>query len=434
MPAARDVLVGCWVTVVAAVAFVCVPAIALGRARGREAWWPECFGGCCWTLLTAIVVVPALATFHLFNWATAALIPFVWPAALWVRRHRGAPGAEFRNACRTLTLAVFDDDAIAAAADAGATLRLAVPMVAAAGAVIFWTALREARLTSAADYTALWHTQQLMAGGQLVTDPIAALAALLSRLSALEPAEVMRFMRPLALFGMVLGVARLVSEVGEGQSPAVAASVGIAVVLPGGAEFPSACAALTVAIGVALVGGVAAAVTSMHRRDRWHVLAAGSLCAIAVASMNPSARASATIEYDSAARQVLSIARTFKAGEWAIVAPPIHRVQVANPSAVIPLADFLRRYGARAASPDFRVDLPVRNLFVFVEKMPLAPTPAASADLPFADTAAAYRLQNARAKLERDALQWSEAYRRSHVGVTIAFEDATLRVYRLRLR
>ena len=110
-------------------------------------------------------------------------------------------------------------------------------------------------------------------------------------------------------------------------------------------------------------------------------------------------------------------------------------MRLASPAALIPLDDFLRRYSDRAGAPDFRIDLPVRDLFVFVEKQPLHPTPTvALSDLPFSETAAVYRLPNARAKLERGALAWCEAYRHSHVGATIHYEDAAVRVYRFRLR
>jgi len=207
------------------------------------------------------------------------------------------------------------------------------------------------------------------------------------------------------------------------------------VALPGHPGFASAAAALAAAFGVAIAATAAAAFECVHRRDRWHIAAAGVACALALASTTAAARASAVIEYDAEARQVLAIARTFHAGEWAIVAPPIHRVQISNPVGVIPLADFLRRYDGRAASGAFRIDIPVRDVFVFVEKTPLRPAEVeALAQLPFGASAAVYRLPNARARLERAALQWCEEYRSAHAGVTTAYEDDTLRVYRLHLR
>jgi hypothetical protein len=43
-----------------------------------------------------------------------------------------------------------------------------------------------------------------------------------------------------------------------------------------------------------------------------------------------------------------------------------------------------------------------------------------------------YWLPNGRAHLERRALQLCEAYRRSHAGVEVYYDDANIRVYRIR--
>src|SRR5665213_3234890 len=100
-------LVECWTACVTIVALAVLPALALGRARGRTTWWPELLAGTAWSMLATIGAVPVLGAMHLFNWATALLVPLGWPLALWLYRYRGAPWAEFRMLCRRLTLRVL---------------------------------------------------------------------------------------------------------------------------------------------------------------------------------------------------------------------------------------------------------------------------------------------------------------------------------------
>ena len=86
----------------------------------------------------------------------------------------------------------------------------------------------------------------------------------------------------------------------------------------------------------------------------------------------------------------------------------------------------------RAADSRFRFDVGGRELFVFVEKKPLSIDPETTVTrAAYAMSVDPYWLPNARARLERRALQLCEVYRRAHTGVTVYYEDANLRVYRI---
>src|SRR5204863_7569897 len=137
--------------------------------------------------------------------------------------------------------------------------------------------------------------------------------------------------------------------------------------------------------------------------------------------------------YDAAARPALASAQTFGAGAGAgvvVAAPPEQRVELPVARQFLPLADFVRRFADRAAQRTFRFDVPGRRLFVFVEKMPLrVSAEAALAPVGYAPVAYPYRLLNARASLERSALETCEAYKRTHAGVSVRYEDADIRIY-----
>jgi hypothetical protein len=427
-----DFLLGLWIVAVAAIAFAVVPALTLGRPAGRTAWWPDVLAGVVWTVLAVIVLVPVLAALHLLNWATALLVPLAWPIVLWLYRYRGAPVGAFRALCRRTTLSVLmwmkqpptAHDAIAQprrsqrAPTPLFSARSAVSAVAliAAAALLFWTTARELRFSSPADYDVLAHTRAMLAGGHWIADPAASLAAVLSRVAAVDPMQALRFLRPLTAPGSIVAAA-----------------------LPN-VSLNAACAwtAVIAAVLLALV-----AVQGVHRRDRWHVVAAGAVAAlsfsaagrtgIGAADAVGSAGTGGYVEYDAAPRQALNIARDFADRPWAIVAPPEQRVEIGDPRRFIALAEFVRRFGDRAGDRRFRFDVPGRDLFVFVERTPLhVPPGAALAPGRYSSSlspGAAYWMPNARVRLERQALELCERYRRSHARAAVYFEDANLRVY-----
>src|SRR5918911_1744776 len=172
-----DALLGSWVIAVTVFAFGVIPGLAFGRAPGRRSWLPEMLGGCVWSVLVTVIIVPVLALGHLLNWVTAVLVPFAWPAILWLYRSRRAPGAEFRALCRRRTLqllAAFSPARKAPSDDIGhrQAVRRVIGIMAVAAAACELSA-RELRLASPADYDTLAHVRGLFAGGGGVLGPFA---------------------------------------------------------------------------------------------------------------------------------------------------------------------------------------------------------------------------------------------------------------------
>jgi hypothetical protein len=362
--------------------------------------------GTAWSTLAVILLVPLLAKLRLLNWATAVLMPLAWPLSLWLYRNRGAPSGAFRALYRHVTLQVLTRHWRPFRLRVG-WRHARVGAAAAAAAVVYCQAARELRFTSPTDYDTLAHTRGILAGGQWVVDPAASLAALISRLASVDPMQALRFLRPLTWPGSVVASAI--------QAPTLNAAYAWTAVLA----------------GVVLA---ALAVNAVHRRDPWHVIAA---CAIAMSAFAArGARAGeggGYVEYDAAARQALRIVETFKPAQWMIAAPLEQRVELPEPHRFVSLADFVRRFRDRAGDRQFRFDVAGRDLFVFVEKKPLRVEPqTALVSVSYATAADPYWLPNERANLERRALALCEAYRRSHSGVSIHYDDANIRVYHIR--
>jgi hypothetical protein len=137
------------------------------------------------------------------------------------------------------------------------------------------------------------------------------------------------------------------------------------------------------------------------------------------------------VEPDSAARQALALKQSHVGGRWALVGAQELRIQIGPAIPVIDLQDFVSRYGASAGAAHFRFDLPADRVYVFVEKRSmLAPRTGLSrrdAEL----NRAVYRIPRLRSDLQRAALELCEAYRRSHAGVSVHYEDEDLRIYSL---
>jgi hypothetical protein len=401
----RDVLLGLWIAGVTIGAFGVLPAAAIGRPARTLGWWPMCVAGAAWSTLATLVLVPVLSALHLFNWVTALIMPLVWPIALWLYRHRGAPSGGFRALCRQLTLRVLTWHRPAS----WPRLRLPAGTLAALGgiAILYVLAARQLRFGSPDDYDTLAEVRTLLAGGQWVVAPFACVAAIISRLAAVDPMQAVRFLAPITWPGALIARAL-------------------------GAPSLNAAFAWT-----ALLGTVALArrsVNPVHRREPWHATAACTLALVAFSV--PGARAgdgAGYVEYDAAPRQVLAIAREFVATDWVIVAPMEQRVEISEARRFVPLNDFVRRFAGRAGHGRFRFDVGGRDLFVFVEKKPLPIDPATTQTRArYVGSVDPYWLPNARARLERRALQLCEAYRRTHAGVSVYYDDATLRIYHVR--
>jgi len=400
-----DLLLGVWVGAVTFAAFAMLPALALGKAPRRSIRWPELVGGAAWSMLAAMLLVPPLAGLRLLNWTTALLIPLAWPLALWLYRYRGAPSGEFREQRRRVILCVLTGSWRRPRVEPRHVVRAVA--FAAGVAALYWLAARELRLPSPSDYDSLAHARALQAGGRWIADPAASLAAIVSRLAAVDAMQAMRFLRAFSWPGSL--VAGLVA------TPSLNASYAWTAVL----------AALALSI---------VAVDGTHRRDPWHVVAACSVAALAFSAPGVGAGDSGGhVEYDAAARQALAIAHTYGPIGVVLAAPPEQRVELTDSRQFLPLADFVRRFADRAGERTFRFDVPARHLFVFAEKTPLSvPADAALAPVGYAPLAHPYRLANARATLERRAIEVCEAYRRTHGGVSVDYEDAELRIYHIR--
>jgi hypothetical protein len=285
--------------------------------------------------------------------------------------------------------------------------RAAACAVVVGGAALYWLAARELRFSSAADYDTLAHTRAMLDGGRWIVDPAASLGAIVSRLASVDPMQALRFLRPLTWPGSLVAATL--------QTPSLNAAY-----------------AWTALLTALLLG--AGALRAVHRRDPWHVVAA---CAVAVfAFVAPGARAGdrgGHVEYDAAARQTLRIASTMATSNWLLVAPLEQRVELPDPRRFLSLADFVKRFGDRAADRQFRFDVAGHELFVFVEKTPLRVAPeAALTSVRYGRVVNLLLLPNARARLERQAFALCEGYRRTHTGVSIHYDDDNLRVYHIR--
>jgi hypothetical protein len=423
---ARDLLLAAWIVTIAIAIYVAAPAAAIGR-RARARLWPEVVAGAAWAVLITAVLVPPLARFHLFNWATSLLIVGVWPLALWIYRHRGAAaGARFKQMYRTLTLRVltfgFDAPSIGVPAWMLGAVALLAPL--------FSRSIAELRLQSPADYQTLANARQLLAGGQWTIDPLAGLVAVLARVGAVDPMQVLRFLQPLLLCGAACAAALLVYCVSTSRVAALLLIAGVTALVIGGViETPSTTLALGVTFSLAAMVLAVVAAEGLHERDRWHVLAAGLVSACVFLGSQPSAMdAPGHVEYDAAARVALRIAHNVPQGEWTIVGPREQRVEIARPDAYLDVGEFVRRYQARAGLRQFRFDLPSRNVFVFVEKHPLTVEQASLFPEAVGTSGGGY-LPNTRARLQREALELCERYSRTHACASVYYEDDDLRVY-----
>jgi hypothetical protein len=433
---AVDTVIGLWVVSIAVVAYVLVPASALGRPPRRSSWWPECLAGLAWATLTTIVIVPPLSRLHLLNWATALLVPSIWPVALWIYRHRGAPAGEFRLLARTVTLfALSWRPRVGDVAPFERVRAMTLAPALGVAALAFWPAVRELRFHTPVEYGTLAHARDLLNGGHWTFDAAASLVAVLSHITTIDPMQVLRFIHPLLLCGCAAVAALLVMRLsGIRSAPAFATGVaGVAAGAPQLLNIPASNGTLVWLFGLVAFVLVLVALERVHRRDWRHVIAAASVAAFAFTSTLPGSDATrGYVEYDAAAREALRLAGIVAAGQGTIVAPPEQRVEIGSVP-FVDLAEFVRRYDDHAASRQFRFDLATPDVYVFVEKLPLVVPPEAT-QVPVIAESDAYEYQspNARAHLEEAALDLCERYRGTHAQAGVYYEDAQLRIYHFR--
>jgi len=141
-----------------------------------------------WTWLTFAIGVPLCAAVHGFNWATALLLSVAWPTALWLIRHRGSYRATFREHVRGLVFRI-----LATASDEGPDHAGPEPLDRMGHAAADPAAARQRHRHPAAGFppTSIRSgTTRALLGGTAVWDPLAALSAVLIRLSAADALHV----------------------------------------------------------------------------------------------------------------------------------------------------------------------------------------------------------------------------------------------------
>src|SRR5207302_7693640 len=167
--------------------------------------------------------------------------------------------------------------------------------------------------------------------------PAASMAAIVSRLAAVDPMQALRFFRPLTWPGSMLA-----SAIG---TPSLNTAY-----------------AWTAVLGALLLSIVA--FRAIHRRDPWHVVAASAVAVLAFGANGARAGdGGGRVEYDAAARLALAIGNTYRSRDVVVVAAPEQRVELSDPRRFLSLDEFVRRFGDRAGNRQFRFDLPGHELF-----------------------------------------------------------------------
>jgi hypothetical protein len=417
-----------WTCCCIGAALIAVPALALGIGTGAAPRAETAGRAFVLAWVTIAVLVPALAAIRGFNWATALLVCALAPVALWLARHRGEPREAFNRLVRGLVLGV-----VTARADHARTKRLAILaawLLAAVGALLVTAVSSGPRLTVPADFDILWRTRQLLSGS-VSWDPLAALSAVVARIASVE-----------ALLAVVAVRICLIAATGCAAGLALSRLAGrntvlAAVAMPVVFLVPSVSLDLWVVALLAIIGAGALVrlVHARERREGWAALAAGALAIAHLAhcadpgTMWRQARQTALLEHPAAAVETLRLAHASPSDDWILAAPPEQALELDGRGHFQDLRQFVSRFRGQTGRPDFRFDLPVKRLYVIVEKQPLNVSRAV-VGVRFIDAQpAAYRVQSERARLERDAQRLCDDYRRAHSGAGIVYDDVALRIY-----
>ncbi len=428
-------LVLLWVLLCFAVVGVCAPLVALGGIAGSRRRLVLNVGPalmCTW--LTLAIGVPLAAAVDGFNWVTAIVLAAVCPVGLWLCRHRGVCKARFRRMVRSVVMDVI-------------TLRIVRPShldnrrwfgaIAGASLVLMWTLVtggRDVRLPVPADFDTLWRTRQLLTG-TAAWDPLASLAAVLTRISSANPLYVASAIR-LALVALTgLTAAVLMTELGGWPCTVVIviAALALPLVVP---PFPAAAWAVALAV---LAGATSLLLWTRGRRvrDGWCALAAFVLAAGQVmpflGNVDVLVQPNGTAQYlepRAAARQALRLDQTVSDTDWLLVGPPEQQLEIEK-GRFYDLARFVSRFRDRAGDPGFRFDLGAERIYVFVEAQPFEPRTIAFDGAFVAAQPVAYRVPRERYRLFQLARQICDDYRRTHAGATISYDDGELRVYQI---
>ncbi|MGB3189556.1 MAG: hypothetical protein WBB43_09040 [Limnoraphis sp.] len=144
------------------------------------------------------------------------------------------------------------------------------------------------------------------------------------------------------------------------------------------------------------------------------------------------------LEHEIAARKSLEIRTRFPIKRWLIVAPPEQLAQNYRAGWYEDLAEFVKQYLPEVTIDDFQFPYEVPDLFVFVEKQPLAVNslnsqPVISHSVLSDNTYRYYRSLAGRTSLEFEALKLCELYQQHHPGASIYYEDNQLKIYHFEL-
>lgn len=160
--------------------------------------------------------------------------------------------------------------------------------------------------------------------------------------------------------------------------------------------------------------------------------------AIAVNFLLPNPPKISYLEYEMAARKTLELRTRFPIKRWLIVAPVEQLAESYGAGWYEDLGLFVEKYAAKVSRPNFHFRYSVANMFILVEKRPLATGISENQTLPYSvlsdPTYRNYRSSAGRASLEFTALQLCETYRHLHEkDVAIYYEDQDLRIYQIQV-
>jgi hypothetical protein len=397
-----------------------------------------------------------------------------WVVVRWARRARRHAVARMLIARERMDRFSAVEIALAAAASAalaaGVYLRL--------GPVLGETRLGDPRL-----YETLLNARQALfnAPGGIVP-VVSAVGAALTTLASIHTLHIVRLAAPLAAIGTIVVGAALIRRITRSVAAAVIAMALLVVLMPpftGEADVallfallaalsaawrtPASRHACAACVGVALLAltrvdpaGIArvvlpaaialgagaayaglALLVSRLKPLRIDMAAAPLACAALIVLL-PQNSGALYLEYPAAQAQTLDMAARLPRGKWLLVAPieqlaeSYGRGWYEEPSA------FVARYSSRAGDPAFTFDLAVEDVLVLVEKRPFKTFTSEAAAVPFSTltdpTYRNYRSLAGRASLQAQLRELCEAYRRTHEGASIHYEDDDLTIYRFRLR
>lgn len=435
-------------------------SLVLGVTLGA---WHLCFPGAT----AAALILAALAAVAMSSrrewllkrapWEAASLRLFDWLE----QRPRGIA----RNYLRRLTGPALGPNELVALAILIATLltRLRFP-------------LQSYRFLEMESYKRALSLQLLVQGGDWKTDPSVAWLAPIVHFSGTSAAEVIRWTNPLIEVGVLAAIgyaawmwsgrraaaallAPVLFDLGQrwgaanGMQTVGAAEIavlfwmlgvgvlrlsirhslvaaGLAILVYQGIPLalywalPSAAAGVLLALALSLIPRAFRVPLELPAA----VLAGLLLCAM------PRPSADGPFQYEAAARIASRIAAEFPRNTWTVVSPAQELPLVLGRGWHAELSDFVLQYPETdAGRENFRFPFTSRDLFVFVEKRPLA-----QPRIPAGSTSDAssyhYYTETGRTSLEYQAALIMTAYARSHQNCSIYYDDADLTVYRVHLR